>query len=139
MNKVLVGSLALALGIFLGYAFRPIIDWGVDQSRGGPSQTCILRAALCKGQSITEFSPATFEDQLGGLLDVTCGFERPGDTGREGKYLRGPEKFADMVQTGCRSERYVASFSNGRRLINLWVDKGVIVQIDDYPRHVIDL
>ncbi|MFI4934643.1 MAG: hypothetical protein ACHP7N_08505 [Caulobacterales bacterium] len=77
--------------------------------------------------------PFLTEDTVGGLIRVSCGFSTPGDGALP------DENLADVLERGCARKRYLASFSNGRHLVNVWVDQDIIVRIDYYPRHVIDL
>ncbi|MDP1777237.1 MAG: hypothetical protein Q8K90_01320, partial [Brevundimonas sp.] len=67
-----------------------------------------------------------------GVLDITCGYSSPG----QGAFSHLDPM--DLMSQDCGEPKYVVSFSNGRRLTNLWVDAGRIVRIDDYPRHTID-
>lgn len=73
------------------------------------------------------------DDHLGGVLDVNCGFSRPGQTGCSESLTP-----LDLMTRDCAEERFVVTFSNGRRLTNAWVAGGRIVRLDDYPRHSLD-
>ena len=73
------------------------------------------------------------ENNFGGLIAVYCGFDRLGVDAKVAM------KLADVIKGGCPGPRYVAQFSDGRRLTSVWVDNGTVVQLDRVPRHNLDL
>ncbi|OYU69832.1 MAG: hypothetical protein CFE28_07325 [Alphaproteobacteria bacterium PA2] len=72
------------------------------------------------------------DDDIGGALDVSCGFTNPGAGAMRNLNI------LELMRVDCAEAKYVISFSNGRRLTNVWVDNGKIVRLDDYPRHSFD-
>ncbi|WP_339914783.1 hypothetical protein [uncultured Brevundimonas sp.] len=119
----------LALG--LGYATRPFVEWAVNQSVGGQKVQCVAGGAVCVGQPVSTAFGYGIDDRIGGVLDVRCGPPvRDGSQGNLNPF--------ELMSENCAEAQYRVAFSNGRRLTNVWVDQGLIVQLDDYPRHTID-
>lgn len=119
---------------FLAGFFAPLLA-PVDRAKyPGRAAQCIEKNSICVGMPADQvLRPYAIEDILGGLIGVSCGFEKPGaGIGNEAN-------MATLIGMGCQNQKYVASFSRGDDLTNIWVDHGVIVQLDRYPRHTIDL
>jgi len=121
--------LLVALGVALAGPIRDILDHRAT----GPNLACAGAHRLCIGQSIDASDLRGLEADLGGLADITCGFDPPGDTGGKTSIPVG-----DLLAKGCGTDRYVLTFSDGRRMTSLWIDHGRIARINRSPRHVID-
>lgn len=128
-----LGWLLLAVVTFgLGLWASPLLEGLTRQPPKGRGVQCLADGKVCVGMRF-ENVEGRLEDRFGGLIGAYCGFDRPGE-GAEPYVSLGP-----LIGGGCGSTRYVAQFSDGNYLTNLWVDGGVIVRLDQYPRHAIDL
>jgi hypothetical protein len=94
---------------------------------------CVAGGRVCVGSPSAAVFGYAIDDHIGGVLDVTCGYEAPG----RGALNR--LSIPDLMKRDCLDEKYVISFSNGLRLTNIWVESGRIARIDNYPRHTLDL
>ena len=119
---VLGAAIAIGAGNLAASGYLPV-SWNAR---------CLPSGAVCLGMPAAEAMPKMSEREVGGVIDVSCGFSAPGAGAEE-------TNLATVIQNGCRSTRYVASYSDGRHLTNLWVDHGLIVRIDYGSRHDIDL
>ncbi|MBU2291532.1 MAG: hypothetical protein KKC29_10585 [Alphaproteobacteria bacterium] len=107
------------------------MEWAVNQSAGGQKVQCVAGGAVCVGQPVSTAFGYGIDDRIGGVLNVRCG---PSVRSVPQGYLNA----YDLMSQNCAEAQYMIAFSNGRRLTNVWVDQGLIVQLDDYPRHTID-
>jgi hypothetical protein len=126
--------IGIALLAFLGGAWAgPLVTMAADQQPEGRALKCLARGTVCVGMSAESVLSSSSEDNFGGLIGVYCGFDRPGAG-------VGPdENFADVIGHGCSGGRYVAQFSDGRRMTSIWIDNGRVVRLDRAPRHTLDL
>ena len=128
VGMVLLLLLSAAAGAWLPNTIAAARAEGVDVD-------CIQvsGSTFCKGQPLTDL-PYNFHRHLGGIVAVSCGYERSGTSLINGDLLSLPE----MVN-GCRTGRYVASLSNGAVWTNFWVDDGRVAQIDRYDANPLEL
>ncbi|MGZ9098366.1 MAG: hypothetical protein ACXW3O_01565 [Brevundimonas sp.] len=129
---IVVAILAALASFIVGFLARPVADWGRGQLSGGADVQCVASGTLCVGAPSSAVFDYRMDDHLGGVLDISCGFVRPGNG--SGQKLNPVE----LMAADCAESRYMIAFSNGRRLTNVWVDRDRIVRLDDYPRHSID-
>jgi hypothetical protein len=135
-RAAVIGALILQ-SIFLvalGVAIAGPVRDGLERRASGPNLACVSPQRLCVGQTIDAADLGRFESDLGGLIDITCGFDHPGDAGGEN-----PITVAALMSRGCGTDRYVLTFSDGRLMTNLWIDHGRIARVDRSPRHALDL
>lgn len=132
MRGLIAVLMALALG-GVGGAILPTLIEGWQAQ--GPDVRCIQVSgrSVCQGQAVTEL-PWNWDKRLGGIVSVSCDFERPGK-GRESGYLID----IPSIASGCKTPRYVVSLSDGAVLTNFWIDDGRIARIDRYDANPIDL
>jgi len=126
-------TMAVLAALVVGAGVRPVADWLIDQAAGGPDVRCVADGNICKGMPVAAAFDFRLDDHLGGVLDVSCGFTKPG-AGAANQMSP-----LQLMASDCLEPKYMISFSNGRRLTNVWVDRGRIVRLDDYPRHTWDL
>jgi hypothetical protein len=128
-----IAALALFLGLGVGLGVRPMLSMARSQAAVVWDHKCLANGRICVGMKADQALQFYLtEGTIGGLIGVECNFTQPGAGASDDANL------ATLIESGCGSRKYVASFSDGQRLINLWVDNGAIVRIDNYPRHVID-
>lgn len=127
---VLQSIFLVALGVGMAGPVRDVLE----RRALGPNLACVSSQRLCVGQTIDTATVGRFESDLGGLVDVTCGFDHPGDSGGKDSIAVGA-----LMSRGCGTDRFVLTFSDGRLLTNLWIDHGRIARVDRSPRHTIDL
>jgi hypothetical protein len=122
--------IALVVALAVGFVLRPVIDWFGNQAKGGANVKCIAEGKACVGMKPS--AVLYLDDDIGGALDITCGFTEPGAGAMRHMNI------VELMRQDCPDAKYVISFSNGRRLTNAWVAGERIVRLDDYPRHAID-
>lgn len=114
-------------------AWLPAVIAG--QLVGGPDVPCIRVSgeSICKGSSVDEI-PWHVRRDLGGIVALSCSYERPGEARRYGDLF----SLSEMVG-GCSSGRYVVSLSDGAIWTNFWVDGGRLAQIDRFNANPLEL
>ncbi|MCI3135118.1 hypothetical protein [Phenylobacterium aquaticum] len=135
-RTVVIGALILqsVFLVALGVAIAGPVRDTLERRASGSNLTCVSPQRLCVGQSIDSVDVGRFESELGGLIDVTCGFNHPGALGGNA-----PISIGALISGGCATDRYVLTFSDGRLRTSLWIDHRRIARVDRSPRHVIDL
>lgn len=131
-TRTVVGIAAVLTASVAGFLARPVVDWGRNQVSGGAEVQCVASGKLCVGAKASAAFGYGIDDHLGGALDISCGYARPGSG--SGQKLNPVE----LMTADCAETKYMIAFSNGRRLTNVWVDRDRIVRLDDYPRHSFD-
>jgi hypothetical protein len=131
--RLVVMAVALVLAFVAGMAFFPVLRAAHHDVAYGSAIRCVRAHTLCVGMKFDGPAAIRLEEEVGGFIDLYCGFDRPG--GMVGQMM----VLDAVVSGGCAQPRYVAQFSNGADLTSLWIDNGVIVQVDRYPRHTLDL
>lgn len=116
------------IGCFLAGMIGPgLVTW---LSYPGANVRCIEYGRICVGMPVDRvLSSFAVEEPLGGMIDLTCGFTKPGQGAGDDIGIVG------LLRRECSEEKVVASFTKGGDLTNLWIDDGRIVQIDRFPRH----
>jgi len=128
---IVAGIVGFALGVWLSPAL--LLFWPIGVAEGAALR-CLPGNQVCVGSKASEaLKPYVFEGKYGGLIGVACNFDEPGS--RKGDDIN----LQSFAERGCPGGRYVATFSNGRVMTNFWVEDGVIVQLDRYPKQVLDL
>lgn len=125
-STIVVAAMAFAVGL----AVWPAWNLFGGQRPGGANVKCIAGGRACVGMK-PELA-VYLDDEIGGALDVSCGFTEPGAGATRQLHI------LELMRVDCAETKYVVSYSNGRRLTNVWVDNGKIVRLDDYPRHSFD-
>lgn len=116
------------IACFLAGMIGPgLVKW---LSYPGSNVRCIENGRICVGMPVDRvLSSFAVEDALGGMIDFTCGFTKPGQGAVDSIGIVG------LLRRECSEEKVVASFTKGGDLTNLWIEDGRIVQIDRFPRH----
>ena len=129
----LTGIVSLMLLSAAAGAWLPPIIAG--QRAAGADVSCLQVAGrqVCKGQAIADL-PWSANPSMGGIVSLSCDFERPGKTRENGHMFT----LSDIAR-GCGSRQFVATFSNGNTLTNLWVADGRLLQIDQFNSRTLDL
>lgn len=132
MRLILVAGFS-AVAFAVGVWAAPMLAVASDGQPTGHALKCVAHTRVCVGMQAEQVLSSSSEENLGGLIGIYCGFEHPG--GGVGPKMN----FEDVITGGCGTKRYVGSFSDGRHLTSVWVDGGVVVQLDRVPRHSLDL
>ena len=116
------------IACFLAGMIGPgLVSW---LSHPGANVRCIESGRICVGMTVDRvLSSFAVEEALGGMIDFTCGFTKPGQGALDSIGIVG------LLRRECSKDRVVASFTKGGDLTNVWIDDGRIVQIDRFPRH----
>ena len=125
---ILVGFsiLAFAIGV---WASPAMIAAGRHRAEGA-SLHCLAKGQICVGAPAQKVMSVNLADDLGGLVEVYCGFDRPGDPGAAPIV-----DISQLIARGCASPKYMAQFSDGRQVSRVWVDHGVVVALSRGPAH----
>lgn len=98
----------------------------------GHGLTCMAQGEICVGMKAQQVLSINLADNFGGLVEVYCGFNRPGDPGVS-PVVHVPQ----LIERGCASPKYVAQFSDGRQRTSVWIENGVIVFLGRGPAHAV--
>jgi len=132
MRQTSIVGIAL-LAFVAGIIAAPLISVAADRTPEGHALKCIASGRVCVGMRAEQVLSSSSENNFGGLIGVYCGFDHPGGNVGADKNLAG------VIKGGCSGNRYVAQFSDGRHLTSVWIDSGIVVQLDRVPRHALDL
>ena len=125
---IIVAVLCFGAGVGISAAYRAFGDLQPE----GRQLKCVAHGTICVGMDARH---AIFraEDNLGGLIHVTCGFDRPEVNVGEDMIL------SEVIQRGCSKKKYMTLFSDGRYLTGIWIENGKVVQLDRGPENENDL
>lgn len=133
--RIFVFVLGVVLGLLFAWS-RSIVAF----VHAPGNVQCAVKGKFCVGSNAQEgLRTLYWEKEIGGLVSVSCGIRRFDHGSYE---ATGDSSYLDLAQViahGCQTDSYVASFSDGDYLTNLWVTKDKIVQVDRYSARAIDL